>query len=164
MYAAVPSDQPQRVVVESGSDRVVSALGERLVLVVRAAVLELSGRDVDDALARALGNQVHKAKQVLVGVAEAHAAADPGLEVRGRTRHVVGHHALVLVPDVDHPVELVVGRVHRVRAQQVVPIGVELGELRVGCLVGGEVCEQGFSPRLVDDARGFPLVVLAFSR
>ena len=32
--------------------------------------------DVDDALARALGDQVHEAEQILVGVAEAHAAAD----------------------------------------------------------------------------------------
>ena len=63
-------------------------------------------------LAGPLRDQVHEAEQVLVGVAEAHPAADPGLEERGERRHVERDHALVRVPDVDHPVQLLVAGLH----------------------------------------------------
>jgi hypothetical protein len=76
-------DEPQRVVVEAGPDVVVPPLGQGLVLVVRRAVGELSGRDVQDPLTRAVRDEVDEPEQVLVRVAEAHAPADPGLEVRG---------------------------------------------------------------------------------
>ena len=44
-------DEPAGVVVESAADVIVAALGQRLVLVVAAAVGELCRGDVDDALA-----------------------------------------------------------------------------------------------------------------
>ncbi len=47
-----------------------------------------------------------EAQQVLVRVAEAHAAPDSRLEQRGGTRQVERDHALVGVPGVDHPVEV----------------------------------------------------------
>ncbi len=70
-------DQPQRVVVEIAADVVVAALGERLVLVIGAPRLQLRRRQVQNALAGALGDHVYKAQQILVGITEAHAAPDP---------------------------------------------------------------------------------------
>ena len=61
--------------------------------------------DVEDPLPGPLRNEVDKAEEVLVGVAEAHASADAGLEVRRTAGHVEGDHALVGVPDIHHPVE-----------------------------------------------------------
>ena len=46
-------DEPERIVVEAAADVVVAALGERLVLVVGAAVGELRRGDVEDPLAGA---------------------------------------------------------------------------------------------------------------
>ena len=97
-------NEPHRIVIETAADVVVAALGQRLVLVVAAAVRELGGGYVYDTLASAFRNLMHKAHKVLIGVPEAHSAADSALEERGRTGHVEGDHALVLVPDVDHPV------------------------------------------------------------
>ena len=77
-------DEPAGVVVESASDVVVAALGEGLILMVAAAVGELCGGDVDDALTGARGYLMDEAHEVLVGVAEAHATADAALEERGR--------------------------------------------------------------------------------
>ncbi len=71
--------------VEAATDRVVAALGQRLILVVGAAVLELRGRDVQNALPGALGDQVHEAEQVLVRVTEAHATPDAALEKTRRS-------------------------------------------------------------------------------
>ena len=71
-------DQPQRVVVEAGADVVVAALGERLVLVVGAAVGELRRGDVEDALARPLRDHVHEAR--------AGPGSSRGSPCRGRSR------------------------------------------------------------------------------
>ncbi len=151
-------DEPQRVVVEARADGVVPPLRERLVLVVGAPVRLLRRRDVEDALFRARGDQVHEAQQVLVRVAEAHAAADPGLEVGGRARHVEGHHALVGVPDVDHAVEALVSRFHRVLREHLRPVVAE-------CLEGGvrlrrrlEARQQLPSAGLVHDPGPLPLL------
>ena len=79
-YAATPSDQPGRVVVEAAADVVVAALRQRLVLVVGAAGRQLRRSDVEDPLAGPRRDHVDEAEQVLVGVAEAHATADARLE------------------------------------------------------------------------------------
>ncbi len=114
-------DEPQRVVVEPRPDGVVAGLRERLVLVVGAAARELGRGDVEDPLARPLRNHRHEAEQVLVRVAEAHAAADARLERRRRARQVERDHALVGVPHVDHAVD-VLGRGRDLqRAEQVAP-------------------------------------------
>ena len=125
-------DQPVRIVVETAADVVVAALGERLVLVISAAGGQLRGGQVEDALAGARRDHVHEAEQVLVGVAEAQAAADAGFEERRRARHVERGHALVGVPDVDHAVGVHVGRVDLADAEQAVPVGAQLLEGRVG--------------------------------
>ena len=108
-------DQPQRVVVESGSDGVVAALGQRLVLVIGAAGRELGGGDVEDPLARPVRNHVHETEQVLVGVTKAHPPAEAGLEEGGRAGQVEGGHALIGVPDVDHAIGVLArgGDLHR---------------------------------------------------
>ena len=121
-------DQPVRIVVEIAADVIVAALGERLILVIRAAGLELRGRQVEDAFARARGNHVDEAEQILVGIAEAQAAADARFVKRGRARHVERGHALVGVPDVDHPVGVDVGRLDLIDAEQVVPILAQASE------------------------------------
>ena len=154
-------DEPERVVVEAAADVVVAALRERLVLVVGAAVGLLRGGDVEDALARALGHEVHEPQQVLVRVAEAHAAPDARLEVRGAARHVEGHHALVRVPDVDHAVQAIVGRRDAVVAEHAGPPVGERLERGVHLLGARELLDERARPRLVQDARAvlLPLVV-----
>ncbi len=99
---------------------------------VAAAVGELRGGDVEDALPRPVGNEVADARQVLVGVAETHAAADAALEVAGAAAEEEGDHALILVPDVDRAVEFGNRRGHREPAEEVVPEGAQGGECCVG--------------------------------
>ena len=60
-----PEDQPQGIVVESAAHVKVAAPGERLVLMIGAAIGKLRGREIHKALPRALRNHVHKAQQVL---------------------------------------------------------------------------------------------------
>ena len=98
---------------------------------VAAAVRELGGGYVYDTLAGTLRNLMHEAHKVLIGVPEAHSAADSALEERGRTGHVEGDHALVLVPDVDHPVHLFLRTLHRIYIQQGIPICLELSKCRI---------------------------------
>ena len=99
-------EQPERVVVETGSYSVVASLRERLILVVAAAVRELRRRDVKYALTCAFRYLVHKADKVLVGVPESHTSADSALEITGAAAHVEGDHTLVLVPNIHHAVQL----------------------------------------------------------
>ena len=98
---------------------------------VGAAVGELGGGNVQNALPRAGGDQMHKAEQILTGIAEAHAAAGAALIIAGRAAHVEGDHALVLVPGIDHAVELFIAALDRVGGQQVVPVVVQPGKCRI---------------------------------
>ena len=77
-------DEPAGVIIEAAADVVVAALGQWLILMIAAAVGELRRGDVDDALTGTLGDEVYKAHEVLVAVAESHAASDAALEERGR--------------------------------------------------------------------------------
>ncbi|OIQ79418.1 hypothetical protein GALL_388480 [mine drainage metagenome] len=135
----------------------VPALRQRLVLVVRGPVRQLRRGDVEDPLAGPLGDEVHEPQQVLGRVAEAHPTPDARLEVRRRARHVERDHALVLVPDVDHPVELLVAARDAVAGEQVGPVGDQRVERRVGLLRRGEPGEEVVRAGLVDDLqRGDP--------
>ncbi len=136
-------DQPERVVVETATDIRVAALGQGLVLVPGAAVLELRGGHVEEALPHALGHLVHASQQVLAGVAEPDAAADAALEVARAARQVARDHALVLVPDVHHPVELLVARGNGEPPQEVVPAGAQDAKLSVDLRVGVEPRRNG---------------------
>ena len=144
--------EPERVVVEPGADRVVAGLGQRLVLVVRAAGGELGAGQVEDALPGAPGGELDRPEEVLARVAEPHAAGDPGLVGGDRAAHVERHHALVGVPDVDHPVGVVVGDGHGQHAEQVVPV---LPQVRDGGAHGPRVqpaVDHRPDARLVDQA------------
>ena len=101
-------DEPEGIVVEAAAYVRVALLRQGLVLVVARAVGKLRRGDVEDALARAGRQHVHEAEDVLVGVAVAHAAADARLVARGRAGEVEGRHALVLVPGVDHALQVLV--------------------------------------------------------
>src|ERR1035437_2745738 len=75
-------DEPERIVFKAAADVVIAALGEGLVLVIRAAGRQLRGGQVEDALPGARRSHVHKAQQVLIRVAEAEAAAYARLKKR----------------------------------------------------------------------------------
>jgi len=62
-------DEPERVVIEIRPYVPVSEFSERLVLVVSAAVLLLSGCQVQDSLTGSGGDQLYESQQVLVRVA-----------------------------------------------------------------------------------------------
>ena len=98
-------DEPEGVVSESAADVVVAAFGEGLVLVVASAVRELRGGNVQDALPGPFRNKVHYAREVLVGVTEAHSTADSAFKVAGASAEEEGDHALVLVPDIHGAVQ-----------------------------------------------------------
>ena len=125
-------DQPVGIVVEAAADVVVAALGERLVLVISATGGKLRCGEVEYAFARAAGNHVDKAEQILVGIAEAEAASDARFVERGRARHVERGHALVGIPDVHHAIGVHVGRVHLEEAEQFIPVLTKLFEGGVG--------------------------------
>ena len=154
------SNQPQRVIVEAGADVHVTLFRQRLVLVVGAAVGELGGGNVQNALPRAGGDQMHKAEQILTGIAEAHAAAGAALIIAGRAAHVEGDHALVLVPGVDHAVELFIAALDRVGGQQAVPVVVQPGKCRIDLRIRGIAGSHRLGAGLIDDAGRGPLLVL----
>ena len=107
-------NEPQRIIVEAAANIGVALLGQRLVLMVSAAVLELGGSDIDDTLSCTIRDQMYEAEQILAGITEAHATTDSRLIIRSGTGHVEGYHALILVPGVDHTVYFFVSRIYRV--------------------------------------------------
>ncbi len=140
------------VVVEVAADLGVPLLRQRLVLVEAGAVGELRRGEVEDPLPRAVGDQVDEAEHVLIRVAEAHAAADPGLVEARRAREVERRHALVLVPGAEHPLRVRVGALGLEPRKQVVPQGAYRRERRIDRARLAVPCEQRTSPRLVHDA------------
>ena len=65
-------NQPQRVIPESASDIVVSLLGQRLILMIASPVAELGRSDIQNPFPRPFRDLVHKAQQILAGIAESH--------------------------------------------------------------------------------------------
>src|SRR5690554_4592138 len=145
-------DQPERVIVKAAPNLIVSFPGEGLVLVVAGAIGELRGGDVDDPLAGPLGDLMYKAKQILVGVAEAHAASDTALEVRCGAGEAEGDHALVLVPDVHHPVQPLLLCLYTEAAQQLIPVSTKPVKSAVYLLHVVETGNCSLCLALVDDA------------
>ena len=153
-------NQPQRVIVEAGADIHVALFRQRLVLVVGAAIGELGGGNVQNTLPRTGGDQMHKAEQILTGIAEAHAAAGAALIIAGRTAHVEGDHTLVLVPDIDHAVELFIAALDRVGGQQGIPVVVQFGKRRIDLRIRGIAGCHRLGAGLIDDAGRGPLLIL----
>ena len=96
----------------------------------------------------------------MVRIAEAHATAYTALEERCRTREVERHHALILVPDVHHPVELVITSLHLIYIKEGIPILAERSKCLVDLLGGIEFGNQGVGLLLVDHLRCLKLLVL----
>ena len=153
-------NEPQRVVVKAAAHSQVALLGQGLVLVIGAAVGELGGGNVQDAFPCPLEDHVDEAQQVLTGVTEAHAPAHTAFEVAGGTAHVEGDHALVLVPDVYHAVQLLVTGGHLIAVQQPAPMVPQGGKRPVKGCVGAVALHHGVGLFLVDDAGSAPFGVL----
>jgi hypothetical protein len=106
------SNHPERVVVEAAAHLGVPLLGEQLILVECAAVFVLRAGEIQDPLARALGDHVHEAQEILIRVAEPHAAPDAGrlvFRILG-VLHVPEHeHDLVRLPLLEREVDPVAG-------------------------------------------------------
>ena len=153
-------NEPQRVIVEAGADIPVALFGQGLVLVVGAAILKLGGGNIQNALPGAGGDDVHKAQQILTAVPEAHAASGAAFVVAGRAAHVKGDHALVLVPDIDHAVQLFLAGFQMVGGQQLLPVGAQGGAGGIDLCIGGVALHHGVGAGLVDDARGNELLLL----
>ncbi len=100
-----------------------------------------------------------ESQDVLVGIPEPHASADAGLEVRCAPGHVECDHALVLVPDIHHAVQLLISAVHNVPGQEPVPVLLQFAESLVHLLRCGELfCHlPGFF--LIYYIGSFPLVI-----
>ena len=158
-----PEEQPERIVAEPAADVVVAAAGQGLVLVIASAVGELGGGDVEDALPRPGGDLVDEAHQVLVGIAETHAAADAALEETGAATHIEGYHALVLVPDIDHPVQPGRSGTYAETAEDVVPVTAQAVKGRIGLFGRVESLQHRINFGLVDDSRRGEFLFGAFS-
>ena len=109
----------------------------------RVPVEELEPPDAGQRLARPLRGGVHRAERVLRRVARAHAASQARLVGRREARPVEGRPALHLVPDVDHRVQLRVGRLDDEAREVRVPVLAQRAERRVG---GGGVAVRGGHP------------------
>ncbi len=68
---------------------------------------------------------MHKAQKILTAVPEAHAASGAAFVIAGRAAHVKGDHALVLMPDIDHAVQLFLAGFQMVGGQQLLPVGAQ---------------------------------------
>ena len=136
-------DQPQRIVVEAVTHVRVAALGQGLVLVPGAAVLVLRGGHVEQALPHARGHLVDAAQEVLAGVPKPDAPPDAAFEIARAARHVARDHALVLVPDVHHPVQPLVTGGRGEPGEQVGPVVPQRGKLPVHLRVACRNARQG---------------------
>ena len=154
-------DQPQRIVGEITADICVTFLGQRLILMIASAVRELGGSDIDDTFLCAIRDLVYEAQHVLVGIAEAHTTADTGFEIGCGTGQVEGHHALILVPDVDHTVNTLIRSIHIQDAQQLIPVSTQLLHAVCELLRSGVFVDHCLGFYLVDGlAVGFKLLIL----
>ena len=148
-------DKPEGIVVESRSDVGVAPLGQRLILVIGAAVRKLGCGDVQNAASCPVRNQMDKAQQILAGVPEAHAAAETAFVIAGAPAHIKGYHALVLVPDIHQPVQTVIGRGDCICREKMIPVAVKLRKRKIHLGIGPVFREKPAGRRLVDDIRLF---------
>ena len=145
-------NEPERVIVEAAAHIPVALFRQGLILVVGAAVLKLGGGNIQDAFPRTGGDHVDKAQQILTGIPETHAAADAAFVVAGAAAHVEGHHALILVPQAHHPVQLFLAGGQLPAGQQLLPV---IGQRFAGGIhlrIRGVARHHGLGPCLVEDA------------
>ena len=151
-------DEPERIVVEAAAHGQIALFGQRLVLVIGAAVGKLRRRNVQDPLTGTFGDHMYEAQQVLTGIAEAHPAAHAAFIIAGRAAHVEGDHALVLVPDVDHAVQLLITAADMICAEQRFPVSFQHIQRLIERFIVGIAGHHGLGLRLVDDAGLFPFL------
>ncbi len=120
--------EPLRPVGELGGKSARALAGERVELVPGVSVEKLEAPKPGQRLAGARRSGVHGAERVLRRVACAHPAADTRLVGGDEARPVEGRPALDLVPEVDHRVQLRVGRLDRERGEVGVPVVAECPE------------------------------------
>src|SRR5688572_12894827 len=72
--------QPGWVIVETGAYIIIATLGQGLILMERATVLQLRSRYIQNTLAGAFGDHMNEAKQILIRITETHAAPNPAFE------------------------------------------------------------------------------------
>ena len=127
---------------------------------IGAAVWELRGGDVQNALPRPLRDDMHEAEQVLTRIAEAHPAPHAAFKVACRPAHVERDHALILVPDVDHPVDLLVAGLGVEVRKKPVPVPTQRVHCRVKLCRGTVFFDHRMRARLVDHAGGGEFLIL----
>ena len=120
-------NEPQRIIVEAAADIGVAFLGQRLILMVSTAVLELGGSDINDTLSCTVRDQMYETEQILAGITEAHTTADSGLVIRSGTGHVKGYHTLVLVPDICHTVYVRILALYMIAGEKIILWGYDIG-------------------------------------
>ena len=155
--SAGAGNKPERVIIEAAADVGIAALCEGLILMICRTVLELDRCDVDDPLTRTLGDEVHESKEVLTRISEAHSAAGTGLPVACRTAHVKCYHTLVLMPDVDHAVNLLIATFKMILRKKLFPVLSELCESCVNLSVCSVTRHELLSGLLVDNSLALPL-------
>ena len=126
---------------------------------ISAAVLELSGCDIDDSFSCSVGDQVYETEKILTGISKAHATSDTGFIIGSGTGHIEGYHTLILVPDVNHTVNLVIGRFHGVLGKKVLPVFVQLSKGLLHILVGLISVKHRISTLLINNTIRLPLVI-----
>lgn len=89
---------------------------------IGTSIFKLCGCNIQYSLAGAIWDQMDKSQQILTGIPKAHAASGSGFKVRSRTGHIKGNHALILIPDIDHAVELFFTAFYRETGQQICPV------------------------------------------
>ena len=126
---------------------------------VSTSVFKLCRCDVDDSLSCTFRNKVNETEKILTGISESHSTADARFIIRSRTAHIKCYHTLILVPDVNHTVNSVIGWMNSVFGKKIIPICIKFGK----CLVNVSIClifgKESFSRLLVDYVRSFPLVI-----
>jgi hypothetical protein len=93
---------------------------------------------------------VHKAQEILVGVAEAYTSPDTRLKVGSRSRQIKGDHTLVGIPDIHHSIRVIIGCPYLKRAQSVIPVPLQLSECLTNILNLEEVFDDRTHGSLVD--------------
>ena len=146
-YAEIPGlpdvggdtcDQPERIVIEAASDCHVAAFRERLILMISTAVRELRVGYVDYPLAGSFRYKVYESEKILTGIAESHAAPETAFIVAGRPAHIEGDHALILIPDVDGPVELFVPGRYPADRKEIFPVDSQCVQSGIELIVSAE--------------------------
>ena len=152
-------DQPEGVIIKAAADAGVAPLGEGLILVISASVLELGIGNINDTLSRPLRDQVDKTKEVLAGIAESHSPSQSALIIAGAAAHAEGDHALVLVPDIDHAVEFVVTAVNLEVRQKGIPVFGQCGQCFIHLGIRLKALQKAVRRCFIDDAGRLKLLL-----